>query len=54
MENNGAKISEIHGNFILNKGNANSTEIFELIDMVKDRVFEEFGLKLEEEVCYLN
>lgn len=46
----GAEISEKHGNFIVNTGNAKATDIIALIDTVKKRVWEERGIRLEPEV----
>jgi len=46
----GAMISEKHGNFILNVGNAKAVDVLQLIDLAKSRVFEQFGVELEPEV----
>ena len=46
----GAQISEKHAGFIINKGNATSKDIFELIKYTKQKVFEEFGVRIEEEI----
>jgi len=46
----GAKISEKHGNFILNTGGATSKDVIELANLAKQRVFKKFGVVLEEEV----
>ncbi len=46
----GAKISEIHGNFIINDGNATTADIRSLLHMIKERVKERFGIELQEEV----
>lgn len=53
VENGGAKISEIHPNFIVNFNNAKAKDIISLIDMVKQKVRDRFGIKLEEEIQYL-
>jgi UDP-N-acetylmuramate dehydrogenase len=45
-----AKISEKHGNFIVNLGNAKASDIIALIDMIKTKVNEERGIKLQTEV----
>ena len=45
-----AKISEKHANFIENLGEAKATDILALIEMIKDRVFQKFGIQLELEV----
>ncbi len=49
----GAKISEKHANFIINKGNASATEILALMHLVQDTVYKRFGVQLEPEVRIL-
>lgn len=49
----GAVVSEKHGNFILNTNGASAEDIFWLIEIVKDKVFEKFGVLLEEEIQYI-
>lgn len=46
----GAKISEVHANFIINDRGATSSDIKDLIRQVKARVKERFGIVLREEV----
>jgi UDP-N-acetylmuramate dehydrogenase len=46
----GAMVSEQHGNFIVNRGDANARDILALMRMVKRRVFESFGVELIPEV----
>ena len=46
----GAKVSEKHSGFIVNEGGASAKEILSLIGTVKDRVYDHFGVLLEEEV----
>ncbi|WP_433957714.1 UDP-N-acetylmuramate dehydrogenase [Cytobacillus horneckiae] len=46
----GAQISEMHGNFIVNKGNATAADVLALIQHAKDTVFDKFEVKLETEV----
>ena len=45
-----AVISEKHGNFFINKGNASSEDILKLVAMAKEKVKEKFGVDLELEV----
>ena len=45
-----ARVSEIHGNFIINEGGATASEILNLISIVRDRVRRERGIELEMEV----
>lgn len=46
----GAQVSELHTNFIINRGGATSADIRNLIEHVQIRVAEEFGISLEAEV----
>ena len=45
--------SEVHANFLVNHGGGTFEEAKYLIDLVKDRVFSEFGIVLKEEVALL-
>lgn len=42
----GAKVSELHANFIINTGEATSEEIIKLINVIKDKVKNETGIDL--------
>ncbi|MEJ5338471.1 MAG: UDP-N-acetylmuramate dehydrogenase [Aquificaceae bacterium] len=42
--------SELHANFLVNLGGGNYEEVVRIIEEAKRRVFEEFGINLEEEV----
>ena len=46
----GAMISEKHGNFIVNTGDASASDILALIDLVQKKVREQTGICLETEV----
>jgi UDP-N-acetylmuramate dehydrogenase len=46
----GAEISEKHTNFIINKGNATSSDIYNLIKYIQERVYDNHGVKLETEI----
>ncbi|MEH7441048.1 UDP-N-acetylmuramate dehydrogenase [Bacillus sp. JJ1122] len=46
----GAQISELHGNFIVNTGNAKAEDVLGLIQHVKDTVLDLHGVKMETEV----
>ena len=46
----GAKVSEIHANFIVNTAEAKASEILELMELVATAVREQFGVELEPEV----
>lgn len=45
----GAQISKMHANFIVNTGNGNASDYLKLANECKRRVFETFGITLEEE-----
>ncbi len=49
----GARVSETHGNFIVNDGSATATDIAALIDRCRDAVRERFGVHLREEIVRL-
>lgn len=46
----GAKISEMHGNFIVNNGNATAEDVLTLIQYIKDKIFDLYEVKMETEV----
>jgi UDP-N-acetylmuramate dehydrogenase len=46
----GAKISEMHGNFIINAGNATAQDVLNLIQHVKNTIFELYEIHMETEV----
>jgi UDP-N-acetylenolpyruvoylglucosamine reductase len=45
-----ARVSEIHGNFIVNDGGATASEVLELIAKIQDKARKERGIALETEV----
>ena len=45
----GAQVSEKHSGFIVNTGGATASDVLALADLVKARVFETSGIRLEEE-----
>lgn len=45
-----AAVSEKHSGFVINRGNADTKDILALIGQVQERVYQEFGVKLEMEV----
>jgi len=47
---NGAMVSDLHANFIVNHGNACARDILNLAGQVRRRVYEKFGINLKEEV----
>jgi UDP-N-acetylmuramate dehydrogenase len=46
----GAVVSEKHANFIVNTGNATSTDILELIKIIKEAIKKKYDVLLEEEI----
>ena len=50
----GAFVSDVHANFILNGGNATSSDIIELADLCAKRVCESTGITLEPEIKTLS
>lgn len=50
MQVGGAKVYDKHANIIINNGGATSKDIADLADILKNKVKEEFGIILEEEV----
>lgn len=45
-----AIVSDVHANFILNKGKASASDILELISICAQRVYDSTGIKLEPEI----
>ncbi|MDM5226314.1 UDP-N-acetylmuramate dehydrogenase [Cytobacillus sp. NJ13] len=46
----GAQISNMHGNFIVNAGDAKAEDVLALIQHIKDTIFDLYGVKMETEV----
>lgn len=46
----GVMISEKHGNYLVNTGNAKAAEIIDLIQLIRRKVFDAEGIRLEPEV----
>lgn len=49
----GAEVSELHANFIINRGGATSTDIWKLSEIVVERVQKHTGVTLEREVRWI-
>ncbi len=49
----GAKVSEKHAGFVVNFNDATAEDVKKLMEDVKDKVFEKFGVTLEPEVKFL-
>ena len=50
MRNGDAQVSELHANFIVNRGRAKASQVKELIELIKDKVRKEKGVNLELEI----
>ena len=46
----GARVSELHSGFIINKGGARASDILQLAEIIQARVYDESGVRLEMEV----
>jgi UDP-N-acetylmuramate dehydrogenase len=53
MKNGDIHVADYHANLIYNVGHGTARELTEVIDLLKSRVHERFGLELEEEVQYV-
>lgn len=50
----GAQIAPWHGNFIINNGNASAKDIQALVNLAKDKVKQNTGFELENEIIFVN
>ena len=46
----GAQVSVLHSGFVINRGGATATDILDLMTLVQNTVYDQFGVKLEPEV----
>ena len=53
LKRGGAQVSEKHANFILNSGHAKAQDIHNLIQDIRKKVYDQFGVFLEPEVHYM-
>ena len=49
----GAQISELHANFIVNRGGATAVDVLTLMELAQQRVFKRFGVMLEPEIVFV-
>ncbi|MCW1930671.1 MAG: UDP-N-acetylmuramate dehydrogenase [Candidatus Kerfeldbacteria bacterium] len=49
----GAQVSSIHANFIINTGNATAKDVIMLISLIKQKVRDNLGVQLMEEIEYI-
>lgn len=45
-----AAVSDVHANFIINKGHATASDVVQLIEKIRQKVRTQFGVTLEEEI----
>ena len=50
MQIGGARVSDMHANFIINTGDATAADVETLIETVRERVAQQFGIELVHEV----
>jgi len=53
LRHGGIHVADYHANLIYNAGGATAAELRDVLDDLKERVWERFGLRLEEEVQFL-
>ncbi len=53
FKSGGAKIWQNHANFIVNSGNATSSDVLNLIKMCYDRIYKDYMIKLIPEIKYI-
>lgn len=49
----GAQVSQIHANFIVNRGNASANDVLNLVERIRRRAKEAEGIDLELEICVM-
>jgi UDP-N-acetylmuramate dehydrogenase len=50
----GAQVSDYHANFVINTGNATSSDILELVSLIQGKVHNLLGVNLKCEFCYIS
>ena len=45
-----AQVSDRHGNFIVNLGDASASDVLQLIEKIKEKVYNKYKIELEEEI----
>lgn len=53
IRNGGIQVADYHANLIYNLGNGTATQVHEIVEDLKARVFDRFGFRIEEEVQYV-
>jgi len=54
MSSGNIQVSDKHANYMVNTGDGKFEDVINLIQIVKDKVLQEFGVNIEEEVVYLH
>ena len=49
----GAEVSEKHAGFIINRGDATASDVMNLVQHIKNTVFDNYGIELECEIRYI-
>ena len=49
----GAQVSEKHAGFIINRGGASAADILKLIDIIKEKIYNLYNIKIECEIKYI-
>lgn len=49
----GAEVSEKHAGFIINRGDATASDVMNLVEHIKNTVFNEYGVELECEIKFI-
>lgn len=49
----GAKVSDVHANFLINAGDASAKDFLALMEYVKKEILTKTGIQLQSEVCYV-
>lgn len=52
MKVGGIKIADYHGNLFINEGSGTASQVKQLADILKQKVWERFGIALSEEIRY--
>jgi len=53
MRLGGACVADYHGNLLINTGTATYADVRQLAEVLRDRVYKKFGVRLEEEIRYI-
>jgi UDP-N-acetylmuramate dehydrogenase len=54
MQEGDVRVSDLHANVLVNVGNGRAREVARLAQRLKEKVRQEFGIELQEEVVYIN